>query len=224
VSDGYTLSDNIVPDLSFGLFGVRRLAHPEYIDMYKRFWRRIAQNNFTKEGGAVDIRVMAHLLFPLGVDEIFSFTGDWEFLEEQLEVVDRSFDFVRKREDELGLVRLVDYGQWRMGQGADCLGWYPTRMEGKTFNFHQWYVRARRRSAMLHRHLAVRGSRRSGNERLKRASEYETTAGRVQKALRSLYWREDHFVTNIDYAAKSPTRNGSTIRSDPSASVSRTAR
>jgi hypothetical protein len=202
VSDGYTLSGNIVPDLSFGLFGVRRLAHPEYIDMYKRFWRRIAQNHFSSDGAAVDIRVMAHLLFPLGVDEIFSFSGDWGFLEEQLPIIDTSFDFVRKREDEHGLVRLVAYGQWRMGQGADWVDWYPTRMEGKTFNFHQWYIRALRRAAMLHRHFAARGASRAANERLKRAASYEVAASRVERALRSRYWSEDHFVTNIDYRGK----------------------
>ena len=39
VSDGYSISGNIVPDLSFCLFGVRRVGHPEYMEMFTAYWR-----------------------------------------------------------------------------------------------------------------------------------------------------------------------------------------
>ena len=196
VSDGYTISGNIVPDLSFGLFGVRRLANPEYIDILKAQWAKVG-DGFTPEGRAPQ-RVMSQVLFPLGVDEIYSFTGDRTFLEKYLPVADRSFDFMSQRANSNGLVRLVDYGQWHIGQGADWVDWYPTRMEGKTFNFHQWYVRALRRSAALHREL----SRTAGDSDDGRAKQYLIRADQIEKSLRRLYWYEDHFVTNVDYGGR----------------------
>lgn len=196
VSDGYTISGNIVPDLSFGLFGVRRLAHPEYIKMLEAQWASVG-DGFTPEGRAPQ-RVMSQVFFPLGVDEIYSFAGDRAFLEKYLPVADRSFDFMSQRADSNGLVRLVDYGEWHIGQGADWVDWYPTRMEGKTFNFHQWYVRALRRCAALHREL----SRASGDNDDERAKQYLIRAEQVEKSLRRLYWYEDHFVTNVDYGGR----------------------
>lgn len=197
VSDGYTLSGNIVPDLTFGLFGVRRLAYPRYMEMFERYWRKIG-GEFTLEGRTSQ-RVMAQVLFPLGVDEIYSFTGDNAFLGDMLPIVDRSFDYLKARADKDGLVRLVEYGQWRIGQGADWVDWYKTRMEGKTFNFHQWYWRALVRFAELHRELAAKSDRAAAAEHRQRSSEYAERARLIESSLRRLYWKDSYFVTNIDY-------------------------
>lgn len=195
-SDGYTISGNIVPDLTFGLFGVRRLAIPKYMDIYKAQWASVG-DGFTPEGRAPQ-RVMSQVLFPLGVDEIYSYTGDRAFLEKYLAVADRSFDYMSQRADRNGLVRLVDYGQWCLGQGADWVDWYPTRMEGKTFNFHQWYVRALRRCAALHRELSWA----NGDNDDERAKQYLIRADEIEKSLRQMYWYEDHFVPNVDYGGR----------------------
>jgi hypothetical protein len=198
VSDGYTLSGNIVPDLSFGLFGVRRLGYPQYIEKFRGYWEGLAAG-FTADGRLPSQRVMAQVLFPLGIDEIYSFTGDRAFLDRMLPVADRSFDYLKRREDPDGLVRLVEYGRWHMGEGADWVDWYPTRMEGKTFNFHQWYVRALRRCAELHRELASRSTPPAAEAHTARASEYRQRANRVETSLRKLYWKGTYFVTNVDY-------------------------
>ena len=136
---------------------------------------------------------MGQVRFPLGVDEIYSFTGDRAFLERMLPVADRSFDYLKRREDADGLVRLVEYGQWHIGEGADWVDWYATRMEGKTFNFHQWYVRALRRCAELHRELEAGSAR---------AREYRARADRVEASLRKLYWKGSYFVPNVDYGGQ----------------------
>jgi hypothetical protein len=196
VGDGYTISGNIVPDLSFGLFGVRRLAQLKYLNIMKRYWELLG-SQFSAEGQTSQ-RVMEQVLFPLGVDEIFSYDGDLDFLARELPIADLSFDYVRKRADSNGLVRLVDYGKWRMGQGADWVDWYPTRMEGKTLNFHQWYVRALRRCAALHQEFGGKAAFASAE----RARQYRIHADQIEMSLRRMYWYEDHFVTNIDYGGQ----------------------
>lgn len=197
-SDGYYESSNIVPDLSFGLFGIRRQGNPEYLGIIQRQWQELGLS--ASEEGELPQRVMSQVLYPLGVDEIFSFTGDVEFLKRFLPIADRALDYVHERADSNGLVRLVEYGQWQIGQGADWVDWYPTRMEGKTFNFHQWYVRALRRCAALHQEF---GQNAAGSfASLDRAREYLIRADQVEKSLRRLYWAGDHFVTNIDYGGR----------------------
>jgi hypothetical protein len=192
VSDGYTISGNIVPDLSFGLFGVRRLAHPDYLALLRKHWEQVS-STMDAEGRITSQRVMSQVFFPLGVDEIVSFSGDRYFLARYLPLADRCLDFLARRADGNGLVRLVEYKQWHIGEGADWVDWYPTRMEGKTLMFHLWYVHALRRLAALHTEFAGRpGS-------ADRAAAYRERSDLVVDAMRRLYWREDHFVTNIDY-------------------------
>lgn len=195
VGDGYTLSGNIVPDLAFGLFGARRLAHPAYVKAFSEYWDKMA-SKFSPEGQAPG-RVMSQILIPLGIDEIFSFTGDWKYLDHYLPLIDQSFDYTLKHADSHGLVKFIDTVKPGFPTGADWVDWYPTRMVGKTFNFHQWYVRALRRSAMLHRQMAQHQGR-PGNH-LDRAQGYETRAAHVEGVLRSDYWRKTYFVTNVDY-------------------------
>jgi hypothetical protein len=69
-------------------------------------------------------------------------------------------------------------------------------MEGKTLMFHLWYARALRRMASLHAEFA--GD--FGNAAT--ATEYRDRADRVEESLRRLYWKGDHFVTNIDFQGK----------------------
>ncbi|MGD0129802.1 MAG: hypothetical protein ABSF46_31155 [Terriglobia bacterium] len=196
-SDGYTDSSNIVPDLSFGLYGVRRQGQRKYMETFAKEWEALGLSA-TPEG-KLPQRVMCQVLFALGVDEIFSFTGDEQFLARMLPIANRTLDYVNQRADENGLVRLVDYGKWRIGQGADWVDWYPTRMEGKTFNFHQWYVRALRHAAALNEEFAKKNRPFAS---LERARQYRSRADQVQKSLARLYWSGDHFVTNIDYGGK----------------------
>lgn len=198
-SDGYTDSSNIVPDLSFGLYGVRRQGQSKYVDTFRKQWEDLGAS-VTPEG-QVPQRVMSQILFPIGVDEIFSFTGDRTFLAKMLPIADRTLDYVNKRADSNGLVRLVDHGKWVIGEGADWVDWYPTRMEGKTFNFHQWYVRALRRMAALHEEFSNSPDGKSFAS-ADRAREYRKRADQIELALRQLYWADDHFVTNIDYDGK----------------------
>jgi hypothetical protein len=195
--DGYAESSNIVPDLSFGLFGVRRQGQPKYLEVMRKQWEALGLS--ATADGKLPQRVMSQVLFPIGVDEIFSFTGDREFLAKFLPIADRTLEYVNKRRDGNGLVRLVEYGKWSIGEGADWVDWYPTRMEGQTFNFHQWYVRALRRCAALHEEFSNAGESFASAGR---AREYRALADRIEKSLRELYWAGDHFVTNIDYGGK----------------------
>ena len=198
-SDGYTDSSNIVPDLSFGLYGVRRQAQQRYIDIMRKQWEDLGASADAE--GRLPQRVMSQILFPIGVDEIFSFTGDRTFLAKTMPMADRTLDYVNKRADKNGLVRLVEHGKWVIGEGADWVDWYPTRMEGKTFNFHQWYVRALRRMAALHDEFSSTPEGRSFAS-AERAREYRKRAEQIEQSLRQLYWADDHFVTNIDYDGK----------------------
>jgi len=198
-SDGYTDSSNIVPDISFGLYGVRRQGYAEYMTTMARQWEELGESS--SPDGKIPQRVMSQILFPLGVAEIFSFTGDRGFLTRMLPIADRALEYVIQRGDSEGLVRLVEYGQWRIGEGADWVDWYPTRMEGKTFNFHQWYVWSLRRMAALHEECG-RGPDQVPGADVQRAARYRQLADRIEQTLRTKYWAGDHFVTNVDYGGK----------------------
>lgn len=195
VSDGYTISGNIVPDLSFGLFGVRRLAYPQYVALLQAHWEKVG-STMDDQGRIASQRVMSHLFFPLGIDEIFSFTGDKAWFQKMLPLADRSMSYLAGKADANGLVRLVEYGKWHIGEGADWVDWYPARMEGKTFMFQAWYVRTLQRLAALHEEFAGE----FGSADL--ANEYRQRAEQITGSLRRFYWKENHFVTNIDFGGK----------------------
>jgi hypothetical protein len=199
-SDGYTDSSNIVPDLSFGLYGIRRQGQAKYLDLIRKQWEALGLS--ATADGKLPQRVMSQILFPIGVDEIFSFTGDKQFLAKMLPIADRTLDYVNQRADSNGLVRLVDHGKWVIGEGADWVDWYPTRMEGKTFNFQQWYIRALRRMAALHEEFSNVADGGASFASAERAREYRKRADQIEESLRRLYWADDHFVTNVDYDGK----------------------
>ena len=198
VSSGYITSGNIVPDLSFGLFGVRRLDNPGYISTMKQYWKLTASEmNF--EGRIASQRVMSQLFFPLGIDEIFSFTGDLDFLAENLPLAEKSIEYVTKHGDTNGLVRLVEYGNWHISEGADWVDWYPSRMEGKTIMFQIWYIQVLRRLASLNEEFknTLFNGRNIGSA--EKSMFYRNLADKAEESVRRLYWRKDHFVTNIDF-------------------------
>lgn len=201
VSSGYITSGNIVPDLAFGLFGVRRLDNPDYINTMCKYWKLTAAE-MNQEGCITSQRVMSQLFFPLGVDEIFSFTGDLDYLAENLPLAEKAIHYVTKHEDSNGLVRLVEYGQWHISEGADWVDWYPTRMEGKTIMFQIWYIQVLRRLAKLNEEFenTVINGRKIGSA--EKANYYFKLADKVEQSVRKLYWKKDYFVTNIDFGGK----------------------
>jgi hypothetical protein len=201
VSSGYITSGNIVPDLSFGLFGVRRLDNRDYINTMKQYWKQTAAE-MDQEGRITSQRVMSQLFFPLGADEIFSFTGDLIFLAENLPLAEKAIEYVTKHGDSNGLVRLVEYGNWHISEGADWVDWYPSRMEGKTIMFQIWYIRVLRRLASLNEEFnnSLFNGGKIGSAG--KAIFYRNLADKVEESVRRLYWRKDHFVTNIDFGGK----------------------
>jgi hypothetical protein len=201
VSSGYITSGNIVPDLAFGLFGVRRLDNPDYINTMAQYWK-VTAAEMDQEGRITSQRVMSQLLFPLGVDEIFSFTGDLNYLAENLPLADKALSYVTKHGDSNGLVRLVEYGKWHISEGADWVDWYPTRMEGKTIMFQIWYIQVLRRLASLHEEFkkTLINGKNIGIE--EKANFYRKLAENLEGSVRKLYWKNDHFVTNTDFGGK----------------------
>lgn len=199
VSDGYTISGNIVPDLSFGLFGVRRLGHLYYMDLMKAKWNRLA-SELTPEGKLTSQRVMGQVFFVIGVDEIFSFTGDQAFLKQFLPLADLSLEYIASKADENGLARLVNSGEWRIGEGTDWVDWYPVRMEGKTLMFHLWYIYALRRMANLHEEFPSVPSQKLPVPHV--VELYRKRADQIVESIRRYYWQKDHFIPNIDYQGK----------------------
>eukprot|EP00939_MAST-03C_sp_MAST-3C-sp1_P002685 g2685.t1 len=115
VGAGYTISGNISPDLTFGLYGIRRTAHDAYLDQIRKQWEWHSPD--PTSGEYVAGRVMGQVNWPLGVDAIFSYSGDENYLRSHLPIVDASLAFVNSHADHDGLVSLVPVGHGRMGGG-----------------------------------------------------------------------------------------------------------
>ena len=124
VGAGYTISGNISPDLTFGLHGIRRTNIKSYVTQISKQWDWHTPNNHT---GEYDVgRVMGQINWPLGVDQIFSYTGDVSYLQSRLPVVDKSLSYVHSHsENDSGLVTLVPVGEGHIGGGAD---WVDVRI------------------------------------------------------------------------------------------------
>lgn len=193
VGAGYTISGNISPDLSFVLFGVRRTDRSDWMEQYARQWQWHAPD--TKSGEYIVGRVMGQVLWPLGVDTIFSFTGDVAYLEKALPLADLSLAFVNSRTDADGLATLVKVGQGHIGGGADWVDWWTPRLQGRTLMFHMWYARAMRRLAELHAEFAAS----FGNTTL--ASAYRKRVEALERTLREKFWLGTHWLTPVELRA-----------------------
>jgi len=197
VGAGYTISGNLSPDLTFGLHGVRRTAYPQYMALFQQQW---ASNDSAPSGVTGSYppggqRVMGQINWPLGVDQIFSFTGDVDYLRQNLPIIDKSLAFVNEHRDSMGLVALIPVGRGHEGGGADWVDWYKTRLDGRTFMFHMWFARTLRRVANLHNEFRFS----FGNATL--AKEYQAQSDELTTLLSGgTFWQGDHFLTNPDYA------------------------
>ena len=217
VSAGYTLSRNLAPDLTFGLHGLRRTAHAAYLHTIRRQWDAYLERKVPSilRHGKIYGRVLTQLMWPLGVDQIFSATGDVAYLQQRLPIIDASIAYIKKQSDLGGLATLIPKGRGKIGGGVDWNDWYPTRLDGRTFQFHIWLVRLLERASHLHlEHASSFGSRDLG-------SSYAASAQELRRTLQRRYWRGGagggaksapskasqaralpypHWCTNIDYA------------------------
>jgi len=196
VSAGRTLSDNISPDLTFGLMGIRRTAHAEYVERMAKQWllyTPITASHDAKLYGRVLGPPMGQVLWPLGVDQIFSATGDREFLSSMLPAVDASLSFTHRRSKDHSILVAFPNRSGEKGQSADWVSWHHSRRAGRTLQFHLWYLQALRRAAHLHNEFAMS----FGNSSV--AAEYEARAMQLEQVLRQVYWRGDHWKTNLDH-------------------------
>jgi hypothetical protein len=75
-------------------------------------------------------------------------------------------------------------------------------MEGKTIMFQIWYIQVLRRLASLNEEFknTFFNGRLIGNA--EKANYYRKLADKVEQSVRKLYWKNDHFVTNIDFGGK----------------------
>eukprot|EP00938_MAST-03A_sp_MAST-3A-sp1_P007129 g7129.t1 len=192
VGAGYTISGNISPDLTFGLHGIRRTNIQSYVNQISKQWDWHSPDVVS---GKYNVgRVMGQINWPLGVDQIFSYTGNMTYLESRLPLVDKSLSYVNDRTDNEGLVTLVEVGHGRMGGGADWVDWYPeSRLDGRTFQFHVWYFHTLNRFSNLHSEF----SDTFGNATL--AKVYADRAQNLRRVLLERYWSTEHWNTNPDY-------------------------
>ena len=103
VGSDYDISGNMSPDMMWGAFGVRRAGVPAFAETMRAQWEDF--------GGLFDAtgrlgsqeRFMAQVLFPLGVDELFSFSGNATWLRRWLPVADASFAYLASISDARGL-------------------------------------------------------------------------------------------------------------------------
>lgn len=98
VGSDYVISGNLSPDLGMGMFGVRRMGSKAEMELFARQWR------FESVGGdpvtgEIKQRVMAQSWWPLGVDNIFSYTGNTTWLAEQMPLVDLVLEWTASRYD-----------------------------------------------------------------------------------------------------------------------------
>ena len=208
VGSDYVISGNLSPDLAFGLLGTRRLAHASYMKTWESTW--LENRNLMNAEGRIGRfqRVMAHVLWPLGVDALFSFSGNTSYLEENLAYVDRAMGYLKSiaAEDDSLPCFTKDLMEL-FPPGVDWNDWQDSRAYGATTNFATWYVRTLRRFAALHTEFA--GSFGSAAK----AKEYYETANAVTLSVQALWigenstiatdWERDgpHFATNARHSA-----------------------
>ena len=203
VGSDYVISGNLSPDLAFGLLGTRRLAHSSYMRTWEATW--LENRNLMGPDGRIGYfqRVMAHTLWPLGVDALFSFSGNVSYLEENLPFVDKALAYLATMSDPSDSLPCFPKSLMDLyPPGADWVDWQGSRAFGATTNFATWYVRALRRFAALHAEFAST----FGNE--SKAAEYLVTANKVTVSVQTTLWIDTpdkatnwardgaHFATN----------------------------
>jgi hypothetical protein len=120
VGSDYIISGNLSPDLGMGLFGARRMGSKAQMDLYTTQWKFETVNGDPKTG-EIHQRVMAQSWWPLGVDNIFSYSGNESYLAEQLPIVDMSLEWTASRYDTDGLF-LCHAEPAHGSEGSDCGG------------------------------------------------------------------------------------------------------
>jgi hypothetical protein len=201
------ISGNLSPDLAFGLLGTRRLAHASYMKTWEGTW--LENRHLMNAQGRIGRfqRVMSHVLWPLGVDALFSFSGNVSFLRENLPYVDRALGYLRSLAAEDSLPCFPKDLMMLFPPGVDWNDWQDSRAYGATTNFATWYVRTLRRFAALHSEFADSfGS-------AEKATEYLDSANAVTVSVQALWISEHspiaanfsrdgpHFATNARHSA-----------------------
>lgn len=194
VGSDYVISGNLSPDLAFGLLGTRRLAHGSYMKTWESTW--LENRNLMNAQGQIGKfqRVMSHVLWPLGVDAIFSFSGNVSYLHENLPYVDKVMGYLKSLSAEDALPCFPKDLMKLFPPGVDWNDWQDSRAYGATTTFATWYVRCLRRFAALHAEFGSKA----------KSVEYTAIANKVTDSVRSL-WLADakdgpHFATNARHS------------------------
>ena len=196
VGSDYQTSNNISPDRGFGAFGVRRFGTPELVAQYQSEWGYDSAAVHGQPDGSVRSRTMTLLLWPLGVDQFFSYNGNISYLKTALPQADLMLNWVANNSDTDGLFQCSHNGQpagvvtCPGPLGMDWVDWHQSRALGKTFVFESWYAWTLLRMAALHDEFSAS----FGNKTL--ATTYRARAATVNKALETKYWHGDHWSTN----------------------------
>lgn len=197
VGSDYDISGNMSPDMMWGAFGVRRAGVADYAETMRAQWEDFG-GLFDATGRlAPPERFMAQVLFPLGVDELFSFSGNTTWLSRWLPVADASFSYLASISDTHGYIVPPHADLIGRAPGVDWVDWYPTRAGGPTFTLQAWHVRALRRTAALHEEF--------GSAAL--AAEYRTRSDSIvanaQLPVASGgYWNGRYFITNVNISGR----------------------
>jgi hypothetical protein len=198
VGSDYDISGNMSPDMMWGAFGARRAGVPAFADTMRAQWERFG-GLFDPATGRLTSqeRFMAQVLFPLGVDELFSFSGNVSWLRAWLPVADASFSYLASISDARGYVVPPPADLVGRAPGVDWVDWYPTRALGPTFTLQAWHVRALRRAAALHDEFGSPA----------RAAEYRARADAVvahaqQPVANGGYWNGRYFITNVNISGR----------------------
>ena len=198
VGSDYDISGNMSPDMMFGAFGARRSGVPAFADTMRAQWEHFGRlfDPATGRLGSQE-RFMAQVFFPLGVDELFSFSGNATWLAEWLPIADASFAYLASVSNARGYIVPPPADLVGRAPGVDWVDWFPTRAAGPTFTLQAWHVRALRRVAALHDEFGSAA----------RAAEYRARADAVvanaqQSVEQGGYWNGAYFITNTNVSGR----------------------
>ncbi len=147
--EGYPVSICICPDLTLGVLGSRFVRDGRYVEtlrgMLDKMPRAMRRNGkfLVNEDLLIGAdRVMAQVMYPIWIWELYLATGDAEIIRRHREPLLRCLKYIESRTDSEGIVNQVDHDDWQLSEGADWVDWCPERMEGSTCVYHAWYARA----------------------------------------------------------------------------------